>query len=63
MTTCGKCGAQRRRWPRRCARCRSGPDRADVAADAGEVAAELGAFGWIGRGIAGILRMLLRAVD
>ncbi|NYE39165.1 hypothetical protein HEB29_000176 [Streptomyces fulvorobeus] len=34
-----------------------------MAADAGEVAAELGAFGWIGRGIAGILRMLLRAVD
>lgn len=64
MRTCGKCGWQRRRWPRRCPRCRSGAaDRAETATDAGELAADLGVFGWIARGFAAVTRLVLRLLN
>ncbi|GAA1069686.1 hypothetical protein GCM10009647_092230 [Streptomyces sanglieri] len=63
MAMCKKCGARKRSWPRSCSRCRSGPDRADAAADAAEVAVETGLLGGIGRGITEVARMVLRAFD
>ncbi len=63
MVMCKKCGEQKRRWPRSCARCRSGAARADVAADAVELAGEAGLLGWIGRGAIGLVRLVLRAFE
>jgi len=37
-------------------------DAASDAADAAEMAVASGLFGWIGRGIAAVVRMLLRAL-
>ncbi|MER5616889.1 hypothetical protein [Streptomyces sp. NPDC002215] len=63
MAMCKKCGARKRSWPRSCSWCRSGPDRADAAADAAEVAVETGLLGGIGRGITEVARLVLRAFD
>ncbi|MFJ2647688.1 hypothetical protein ACIO1C_13260 [Streptomyces sp. NPDC087420] len=63
MATCKKCGAQKRRWPRSCSRCRSESDRADTAADAAELAVEVGLLRWIGQGVTGVVRLLLRTLD
>lgn len=63
MAMCKKCGAQKRRWPRSCARCGQGEDRADVAADVAEVALDTGVLRWIGRAITGVVRLALRAFD
>jgi hypothetical protein len=38
-------------------------DRAETAVDVGELALETGLFRLIGRGIAGTVRLLLRAFD
>jgi hypothetical protein len=38
-------------------------DRAETAVDAGELALETGLFRLIGRGMAGMARLLLRAFD
>lgn len=62
MVMCKKCGASKRRWPRSCSRCRARSDRAETAADAAELAVETGLLGWIGRGIIGMVRLLLRAI-
>ncbi|MFF0076952.1 hypothetical protein [Streptomyces sp. NPDC005494] len=62
MVMCRKCGATKRRWPRSCSRCRSKADRAETAADAAELAVETGLLGWIGRGIIGMVRLVLRAI-
>ncbi|QER87560.1 hypothetical protein F3L20_18315 [Streptomyces tendae] len=63
MVLCRNCGAQKRRWPRACARCRPRSDRGDAAADAAELAVETGLLGWIGRGVMTVVRLVLRAVD
>ncbi|TXS78931.1 hypothetical protein EAO76_10470 [Streptomyces sp. sk2.1] len=63
MTNCRKCGGRKRRWPRSCPHCRHGVDRAETAVDAGELALETGLFRLIGRGMAGMARLLLRAFD
>lgn len=63
MAMCKKCGARKRGWPRSCSRCGSGPDRADVAVDAAELAVETGLLGWVGRAITGVARLALRAFD
>jgi hypothetical protein len=63
VAKCRKCGGRKRRWPRACSRCRTGQERADTAADVGELAVELGLFHWIGRGITGVARFLLRILD
>ncbi|WP_406740713.1 hypothetical protein [Streptomyces atratus] len=54
---------RKRRWPRSCSQCRSGPDRAEAAGDAAELAVETGLLGWIGRGTMGVVRLVLRAFD
>ncbi|MGW1599671.1 hypothetical protein [Streptomyces eurythermus] len=63
MAVCERCGERKRRRPRSCSRCGSGWDRADTAADVTELAAETGMFGWIGRGVAGVARLVARALD
>ncbi|SFX76174.1 hypothetical protein SAMN02787144_100637 [Streptomyces atratus] len=63
MAVCKKCGVRKRRWPRSCSQCRSGPDRAEAAGDAAELAVETGLLGWIGRGTMGVVRLVLRAFD
>lgn len=63
MAICKKCGARKRSWLRSCSRCRSGSDRADVLADSVELAVETGLLGWIGRGITGVARLVLRVFD
>ncbi|GAA2919678.1 hypothetical protein ACFPN0_02740 [Kitasatospora cinereorecta] len=62
MAMCKKCGAEKRRWPRSCSRCRSRSDRAETVADAAELAVETGLLGWIGRGAMAVVRLILRAV-
>ncbi|MFJ9739650.1 hypothetical protein [Streptomyces sp. NPDC101166] len=62
MARCNKCGAEKRRWPRPCSRCRARPDRGDAAADVAELAVETGLLGWIGRGVMAVVRLVLRAV-
>lgn len=60
---CKKCGAKKRRWPRSCARCRSGSsDQGDTALEAAELAVETGLLGWIGRGLMGVARLVLRTI-
>ncbi|MFG3133582.1 hypothetical protein [Streptomyces tendae] len=63
MATCKKCGADKRRWPRSCPRCRTGSDRMDAAADAADVAVQSGLFGWIWRGVVSMVRLVLRALN
>ncbi|MFF5333673.1 hypothetical protein [Streptomyces sp. NPDC013181] len=63
MATCKKCGAQKRRWPRSCAQCRHGENRADIAAEAAQTAVETGAFRLIGRAITGVARLTMRVFD
>ncbi|WP_395575383.1 hypothetical protein [Streptomyces sp. BK79] len=63
MATCKKCGAHKRGWPRSCSRCGSGAERTDAAADAAEIAVESGLLGWIGRGVMGVVRLVLRAFN
>lgn len=63
MATCKKCGAHKRRWPRSCARCGHGENRADIAAEAAQTAVETGAFRLIGRAITGVARLTMRAFD
>ncbi|AZM49266.1 hypothetical protein DMB38_28855 [Streptomyces sp. WAC 06738] len=63
MATCRKCGAGKRRWPRSCPACRAGSSRADVAAEGAGAAVSLGVLGWIGRGIAGAVRAVLRVLN
>lgn len=66
MTTCKKCGARKRRWPRSCSRCRSGvvdkADKGQTTMDAAELAAEVGLLGWIARSFMAVVRMALRAI-
>lgn len=63
VATCRKCGARKRRWPRSCPACRAGSGRADVAAEGADVAVAAGALGWIGRGITGLVRLVMRALN
>lgn len=63
MAVCKKCGVRKRRWPRSCSQCRSGPDQAEAAGDAAELAVETGLLGWVGRGTMGVVRLALRAFD
>ena len=63
MAMCKKCGERKRRWPRSCSRCRSESDRAEAASDAAELAVEAGLLGWIGRGVTGVVRLVLRVLD
>lgn len=63
MVMCKKCGAEKRRWPRSCSRCRSQEDRGEAAADAAELAVETGLLGWVWRGFMGVVRLMLRAVN
>ncbi|MFD5557794.1 hypothetical protein ACFWIA_28635 [Streptomyces sp. NPDC127068] len=61
MAMCKKCGADKRRWPRDCSRCRSRSDLGGAAADAAELAVETGGLlGWLGRVVMGVVR---RAFD
>lgn len=63
MAVCKRCGEQKRRWPRSCSRCDSGWDRAGTTADVAGVALDTGLLGWIGRGVAGLARLVARALD
>ncbi|MFH9399746.1 hypothetical protein ACH4JS_08140 [Streptomyces sp. NPDC017638] len=66
MTVCERCGERRQRRPRSCSRCRSGADRADRAettADVAEVVVETGLLRWVGRGVAGVARLVVRVLD
>lgn len=63
MAVCKRCGERKRRWPRSCSRCDSGWDRTDTAADVTGLAADAGLFGWVGRGVAGLARLVVRALD
>ncbi|MFF4752165.1 hypothetical protein ACWD5R_10735 [Streptomyces sp. NPDC002514] len=51
---------RKRRWPRSCSGCGSEPDRASVVAEATDVAVAYGLLGWIGRGVMGVVRLVLR---
>ncbi|WP_433543899.1 hypothetical protein ACQPZG_01380 (plasmid) [Streptomyces sp. CA-294286] len=62
MRSCKKCGGPRR-WRRVCSSCRSGSEKADVVADAAELAVETGLLSLIGRTVGGVLRLALRALD
>ncbi|QEU76864.1 hypothetical protein CP967_30740 [Streptomyces nitrosporeus] len=63
MATCEKCGGRKRRRPRSCPRCRSGADRAETGADVAELVVETGLLGWVGRGVTGMMRLVLRVLD
>ncbi|GAA5214166.1 hypothetical protein GCM10023323_58090 [Streptomyces thinghirensis] len=63
MAICKKCRAQKRGWPRSCARCRSESDRTDAAETAAEIAVEAGLLGWIWRGVMGVVRLVLRGLN
>ncbi|GAA2276732.1 hypothetical protein GCM10010415_50760 [Streptomyces atrovirens] len=63
MAKCKKCGARKRGWPRSCSRCRSKSDWTESAADTADLASEAGLFGWLWRGVKGVVRLVLRAVD
>lgn len=63
VAECRKCGARKRRWPRSCPACHAGSGRADMAADGADMAAATGLFGWIGRGVMGLVRLVARAFD
>ncbi|MFF8997396.1 hypothetical protein ACF1GW_09840 [Streptomyces achromogenes] len=63
MAVCKRCGERKRRWPRSCSRCDSGWDRAETTADVTDVVVETGMLGWVGRGVAGVARLVVRALD
>ncbi|GGR73536.1 hypothetical protein GCM10010236_29930 [Streptomyces eurythermus] len=63
MAVCKRCGERKRRRPRSCSRCDSGWDRADTTADVADLAVNTGVLGWVGRGIAGVARLVVRALD
>ncbi|NJQ02164.1 hypothetical protein [Streptomyces zingiberis] len=61
MTNCEKCGADKRRWPRSCPRCRAGRRREKAAGGAADLALPAGVLEWLWRGVAGAARAVLRA--
>ncbi|GAA3869986.1 hypothetical protein [Streptomyces sedi] len=66
MAKCVKCGADKRRWPRSCPKCRHGAgrrdDATDTAATATDLAASAGLFGGIWRGVMTAVRWVVRAL-
>jgi hypothetical protein len=62
MNSCRKCGGPRR-WRRVCSSCRTRSEKADVAADAAELAVETGLLSLIGRAVVGVVRGALRAFN
>ena len=63
MVMCKKCGVHKRGWRRSCSRCRSGLDWTQPAADAADLASAGGLFGWLWRGVKGVVRLVLRTTD
>ncbi|SOD67366.1 hypothetical protein SAMN06297387_13032 [Streptomyces zhaozhouensis] len=66
MAMCKNCGADKRRWPRSCPRCRAGAGRTeaatDTAANAADLATSAGLFGGIWQAVTAAVRWVVRAL-
>ncbi|WP_162793798.1 hypothetical protein [Streptomyces paludis] len=63
MAICKKCDTKKRSWPRSCPRCRAGKRTEKVASEVGDLVVPGGGIEWVGRGIAAVVRLVVRAVN